>query len=100
MIWAQAKPTPVSFLYASHQSGVKEVQYTSTLSVIFHGTLTSLPTVIAKWCVLLVFVFTQQEEWEAEEMKVQLDFSEVHIDPAPFQLVERTAKPEKNTDVY
>ena len=33
----------------------------------------------------------QQEEWEAEELKTQLDFSEVHIDPAPFQLVERTS---------
>ncbi|XP_022110153.1 chloride channel protein 2-like isoform X1 [Acanthaster planci] len=33
----------------------------------------------------------EQEEWEADELKVQLDFSEVHIDPAPFQLVERTS---------
>ncbi|XP_033641942.1 chloride channel protein 2-like isoform X2 [Asterias rubens] len=31
------------------------------------------------------------EEWETEELKPQLDFSEVHIDPAPFQLVERTS---------
>ncbi|KAJ8021617.1 Chloride channel protein 2 [Holothuria leucospilota] len=33
----------------------------------------------------------EQEVWEAEELKDQLDLKDSHIDPAPFQLVERTS---------
>lgn len=33
----------------------------------------------------------QQMEWEEQQMKDQVDFSSVRIDPAPFQLVERTS---------
>ncbi|PIK54875.1 putative chloride channel protein 2 [Apostichopus japonicus] len=33
----------------------------------------------------------EQEAWEAEELKDQLDLKDSHIDPAPFQLVERTS---------
>lgn len=32
-----------------------------------------------------------QRKWEEEEMKQPVDFSLCHIDPAPFQLVERTS---------
>lgn len=32
-----------------------------------------------------------QRAWEDEEMKLPVDFSLCHIDPAPFQLVERTS---------
>ncbi|CAG9814810.1 unnamed protein product [Phaedon cochleariae] len=32
-----------------------------------------------------------QIKWEEEQMKLQVDFSTCHIDPAPFQLVERTS---------
>ncbi|KAJ8917396.1 hypothetical protein NQ315_002420 [Exocentrus adspersus] len=33
----------------------------------------------------------QQMAWEEEQMKDQVDFATVRIDPAPFQLVERTS---------
>lgn len=33
----------------------------------------------------------EQSEWEQTEMDKILDFGSVHIDPAPFQLVERTS---------
>lgn len=32
-----------------------------------------------------------QRIWEEEQMKLHVDFSMCHIDPAPFQLVERTS---------
>ncbi|XP_066596165.1 chloride channel protein 2 isoform X2 [Prorops nasuta] len=32
-----------------------------------------------------------QKRWEESEMALQVDFSRCHIDPAPFQLVERTS---------
>jgi chloride channel 2 len=33
----------------------------------------------------------EQSEWERKEMDKILDFGSCHIDPAPFQLVERTS---------
>lgn len=33
----------------------------------------------------------QKQKWETEQMKLPVDFSQCHIDPAPFQLVERTS---------
>lgn len=33
----------------------------------------------------------EQNEWEQKEMDKILDFDSCHIDPAPFQLVERTS---------
>jgi len=33
----------------------------------------------------------EQSEWEQTEMDKILDFGSCHIDPAPFQLVERTS---------
>lgn len=37
--------------------------------------------------------FEEQQEWESEQMKksIDLDAENVHIDPSPFQLVERTS---------
>lgn len=32
-----------------------------------------------------------QKQWEESEMSLEVDFSRCHIDPAPFQLVERTS---------
>lgn len=32
-----------------------------------------------------------QHIWEDEEMQLPVDFANCHIDPAPFQLVERTS---------
>lgn len=32
-----------------------------------------------------------QKKWEEEQMSLPVDFSSCHIDPAPFQLVERTS---------
>lgn len=32
-----------------------------------------------------------QRVWEEEQMQFPVDFSNCHIDPAPFQLVERTS---------
>ncbi|KAL7305148.1 hypothetical protein TKK_0002546 [Trichogramma kaykai] len=32
-----------------------------------------------------------QKRWEEQEMALEVDFSHIHIDPAPFQLVERTS---------
>lgn len=32
-----------------------------------------------------------QKRWEVSEMSLEVDFSRCHIDPAPFQLVERTS---------
>lgn len=33
----------------------------------------------------------EQQEWEEEEMAAVVDFDQCHIDPAPFQLVEKTS---------
>lgn len=33
----------------------------------------------------------EQRRWEEEELNKEVDFSKCHIDPAPFQLVERTS---------
>ena len=33
----------------------------------------------------------QQKKWEAEELEKKVEFFNCHIDPAPFQLVERTS---------
>ncbi|XP_071494370.1 chloride channel protein 2-like [Diadema antillarum] len=33
----------------------------------------------------------EKDEWEEQEVKDQLDFTDCQIDPAPFQLVERTS---------
>lgn len=32
-----------------------------------------------------------QRKWEDEQMQLPVDFTSCHIDPAPFQLVERTS---------
>ncbi|KAJ8939747.1 hypothetical protein NQ314_011033 [Rhamnusium bicolor] len=32
-----------------------------------------------------------QKKWEEEQMQLPVDFTNCHIDPAPFQLVERTS---------
>lgn len=32
-----------------------------------------------------------QKQWEEEEMNQSVSFEQCHIDPAPFQLVERTS---------
>lgn len=32
-----------------------------------------------------------QKQWEEEEMNQQVNFEQCHIDPAPFQLVEKTS---------
>lgn len=32
-----------------------------------------------------------QKKWEAEQLRLLVDFGKCHIDPAPFQLVERTS---------
>lgn len=32
-----------------------------------------------------------QKKWEEEEMRMYVDFTACHVDPAPFQLVERTS---------
>jgi len=32
-----------------------------------------------------------QKKWEEEEMRMHVDFTACHVDPAPFQLVERTS---------
>lgn len=32
-----------------------------------------------------------QKQWEEEEMNQKVNFDECHIDPAPFQLVEKTS---------
>ena len=31
----------------------------------------------------------EQREWERQEMEKMVNFTEIHIDPAPFQLVEK-----------
>ena len=33
----------------------------------------------------------EQREWERSEMDLPVDFNTCHIDPAPFQLVEKTS---------
>lgn len=33
----------------------------------------------------------EQKQWEESEMMKPVDFSSLHVDPAPFQLVERTS---------
>ena len=33
----------------------------------------------------------EQREWEKQEMEKPVDFSELHIDPAPSQLVEKSS---------
>merc|ERR1712115_380396 len=32
----------------------------------------------------------EQREWEKQEMEKPVDFTDLHIDPAPFQLVEKS----------
>lgn len=32
-----------------------------------------------------------QKKWEEDEMRMHVDFTACHVDPAPFQLVERTS---------
>ena len=32
----------------------------------------------------------EQLRWEEEQMESQVDFDAIHVDPAPFQLVENT----------
>ena len=32
----------------------------------------------------------EQMRWEEEQMESQVDFDAIHVDPAPFQLVENT----------
>jgi chloride channel 2 len=32
----------------------------------------------------------EQREWEEREMELPVNFSDLHIDPAPFQLVEKS----------
>ncbi|KAL3271017.1 hypothetical protein HHI36_021517 [Cryptolaemus montrouzieri] len=33
----------------------------------------------------------EQQAWEHEQMQMPVDFTTCHVDPAPFQLVERTS---------
>merc|ERR1719264_1916708 len=33
----------------------------------------------------------ERREWEQEEMESRVDFSNCHVDPAPFQLVEKSS---------
>merc|ERR1719436_1974828 len=33
----------------------------------------------------------EQREWERQEMEKTVNFSDIHIDPAPFQLVEKSS---------
>ena len=33
----------------------------------------------------------EQREWEKQEMEKMVNFKDVHIDPAPFQLVEKSS---------
>lgn len=33
----------------------------------------------------------EQQDWEEQEMGSEVDFKRCHIDPAPFQLVEKTS---------
>ena len=33
----------------------------------------------------------EQREWEKQEMEKAVNFTELHIDPAPFQLVEKSS---------
>ena len=33
----------------------------------------------------------EQQEWEEQEMEREVEFKKCHIDPAPFQLVEKTS---------
>ena len=33
----------------------------------------------------------EQQEWEEQEMEKEVEFKKCHIDPAPFQLVEKTS---------
>ena len=33
----------------------------------------------------------EEREWVEEEMSKEVDFDSLHIDPAPFQLVEKTS---------
>lgn len=33
----------------------------------------------------------EQQAWEHEQMRMPVDFTTSHVDPAPFQLVERTS---------
>lgn len=33
----------------------------------------------------------EQREWEREEMEKVVNFTDIHIDPAPFQLVEKSS---------
>ena len=33
----------------------------------------------------------EQQEWEEQEMANEVDFMKCHIDPAPFQLVEKSS---------
>merc|ERR1712183_608340 len=33
----------------------------------------------------------EQRDWERQEMEKSVNFTEVHIDPAPFQLVEKSS---------
>ena len=39
----------------------------------------------------LDMTFEEQQEWEEEEMGSHVEFDGIHIDPAPFQLVEKTS---------
>ena len=34
---------------------------------------------------------SEQQEWEEEEMRSSVDFDQCQVDPAPFQLVEKTS---------
>ncbi|XP_068218996.1 chloride channel protein 2-like isoform X3 [Palaemon carinicauda] len=40
---------------------------------------------------MIEMTLEEQRRWEEEELNKEVDFSKCHIDPAPFQLVERTS---------
>ena len=40
---------------------------------------------------LVEMTLEEQRRWEEDELAKEVDFSKCHIDPAPFQLVERTS---------
>ncbi|OAD55366.1 Chloride channel protein 2 [Eufriesea mexicana] len=52
---------------------------------------TSKKVQLNNFLTLLDMSAEDQKRWEESEMSLEVDFSRCHIDPAPFQLVERTS---------
>ncbi|XP_064090567.1 chloride channel protein 2-like isoform X2 [Macrobrachium nipponense] len=49
---------------------------------------TKVPFPVAR---MIEMTLEEQKRWEEEELNREVDFGQCHIDPAPFQLVERTS---------